>query len=205
MKQGDIAEVPFATWVPADPSNYHPRSQVQIAKGVYDLIVVHITSGRPKAMNVAEMWQKPAPPGHQGTSAHFVVDHDDGSILQAVPLRFAANHAHRQNDRSIGIEHCAREPNEPGYMKAMGLTSDPGLPPSDVQLQQSARLVAWLLKAAGKTPIRGVTIAGHAECDDETTHTLCPDGAPWPWERYMDLVQQAFATIGDDDPSPLAA
>ncbi len=193
------AEIPFATWVPAHPSNYHPRSAAMIANGVYDLIIIHITSGHAKAMPVAEMWQKPAPPGHQGTSAHLVIDHD-GSIIQAVPLRFAANHAHDANDRSIGIEHCAREPNEPSFPPG-----DPGLRPSDVQLQQSARLVAWLLKAAGKTPIRGVTIEGHAAADPKTTHTLCPDGAPWPWEKYMSMVMDAFNQINDDDPQPLVA
>lgn len=193
-----IAEVPFALWVPADPSNYRPRSAAQLARGVYDEVIIHITSGHPKAQNVAEMWQKPAPPGHQGTSAHFVVDHDDGSIIQAVPLRCAANHAHDENDRSVGVEHCAREPNEPSFPPG-----DPGLPPSTVQLQQSARLVAWLLKAAGKTPIRGVTIRGHAEADPKTTHKLCPDGAPWPWAVYMQMVLDAFNAIGNDDPLPL--
>jgi hypothetical protein len=47
---------------------------------------------------------------------------------------------------------------------------------------------------------------GHKEADPLTTHDQCPDGAPWLWDMYMDLVQKAFNIIGDDDdPSPLVA
>jgi N-acetyl-anhydromuramyl-L-alanine amidase AmpD len=175
------AEVPGALWVAADFTNYGPRPQAQVSAG-YSLIVIHITSGRADPMGPAKMWQKP---GH-GTSAHFVVG-QDGTVVQCVPLRFAAQHAHNANSYSIGIEHCAREP---GELSA----SDPGLPPSDALYRASAQLVAYLLKAAGLPPNRQ-HVKGHAEADNRTTHTGCPDAAPWDWPRYMALVGDAYAAL----------
>lgn len=179
------AEVPNVVWVPADPSNYRPRPQAQQG-GPYRLIVIHITSGHGDPYGTASMWQQPSHDGKH-TSAHFVVG-QDGTTLQCVPLVMAAQHAHDANAYSIGIEHCAREPRELGV-------SDPGLPPSAPQLRASARLVAYLLKAAGLPPTRDY-VQGHAEADPKTTHTGCPDAAPWPWDDYMDMVAKEYGAIG---------
>lgn len=179
-----IAEVPGCLWVPADPTNY--RARKPFTGNPYDYVVVHITSGRADPIPTAKMWQQ----AKHGSSAHFVVG-QDGSVIQCVPLRYAAYHAHAANDRSVGIEHCAREPREPSFPPG-----DPGLPPSDTLYASSARLVAYLLKAAGLPITRHVTIRGHAETDPWTTHTGCPDAAPWNWPRYMTLVQAAYDQLG---------
>jgi N-acetyl-anhydromuramyl-L-alanine amidase AmpD len=178
-----IAELPGCLWVPADPTNYFARSPY--VGNAYDFIVVHITSGHADPLPVAQMWQQP----HHKSSAHLVIG-QDGSAIQCVPLRFAAEHAHQANDRSVGIEHCAREPNEPSFPPG-----DPGLPPSDAQYTTSAVIVAYLLKAAGLPVQQHVTVKGHAEADPLTTHTLCPDGAPWDWARYIPMVQTAYDRI----------
>jgi N-acetyl-anhydromuramyl-L-alanine amidase AmpD len=110
------AEVPMASQlVLAHPDNYGKR----VGRFDYDLIVQHCTDGRSRAMPVAEMF---ATKRDKASSAHFVND-QDGTIIQCVPLRYAAFHAHSVNSRSVGIENCARTPGELG-------PDDPGLPPS---------------------------------------------------------------------------
>lgn len=177
----DYAEVPNCLWVPADPTNYTLRPQAQ--ERVYDLVVIHITSGHADPHGTAEMFQKP----HAGKSSHFVVG-QDATTLQCVSLRFAAYHAHNVNSRSVGIEHSAREPNE-------FYDGDPGMPPTEVQLERSAWLAAYLLKAAGLPVQRGVTIEGHNKVDTRTNHDGCPDAAPWPWTQYMLMVQEQWNAL----------
>ena len=177
------AEVPGCLWMPAHPQNYHLRPQPQLRDG-YRLLVEHITSGHGKAEDVAIMWQRPAlDPTH--TCAHFVIG-QDGTCIQCVPLRFAAQHAHAANAYSVGIEHCCREPGELG-------PSDLGLPPSDALYLASARLNAYLLVAGGLQPTRQY-VQGHAQADPQTTHTGCPDSV-WDWPRYMDLVVAAYRAV----------
>ena len=125
---------PNAKWMAADPSNYRKGRKASVS-----LVVIHITSGRSKALPVAQMWQKA---GHK-SSAHFVID-QDGSIIQAIDTEDTAWHASNANSYAVGIEHCAREPNEPGFPKG-----DPGLPVSDAIYASSAKLTAWLLKQYG--------------------------------------------------------
>ncbi len=182
---GTPGEVPGALWVPANPSNYRERPQHR--KKAYDLIVIHITSGRADPYGPARMWQRPK----HGSSAHFVVG-QDGRLLQCVPLRYAAFHAHAANEHSVGIEHCAREPRELGK-------DDPGMPPTPQLYASSAALVAYLLKAAGLPVAHHVTIMGHAEADKRTTHRGCPDKAPWDWELYLAMVQNSYEAIGGVD------
>lgn len=185
-----IAEVPGALWVPAHPSNYRPRPAGALTP--YSLVVEHITSGHADAMPVAQMFQ--SPPGSKanphGSSATFVIG-QDATLIQCVPLRFAAQHAHSANPYSVGIEHCAREPGEFG-------PNDPGLPLTPAQLQKSAWLTAYLLKAAGLTPALHLNIKGHAEADPATTHTGCPNAVAggWPWDDYFELVMASFDSIG---------
>lgn len=178
-----IAEVPEAIAVWANPLNYRLRPQAQ-ENGPYSLIVIHITSGRADPYGPARMWQEPLTPP---SSAHFVVG-QKGELLQCVPLKFAAYHAHRANSYSIGVEHCVREPGELGK-------TDPGMPPTTELYATSARLVAYLLKAAGLAVVHGRTIKGHAEADPLTTHTGCPNAGPWHWEHYLRLVEAAYAAI----------
>lgn len=159
-------------------SHYRERPQAQ--GGLYRLVVIHITDGHPNARGTAEMF---ANDPSCKTSAHLVVG-QDAFTIQCVPLRFAAEHAHACNAYSVGIEHSARSPGSFG-------PSDPGMPPTEVQLRRSAKIVAYLLKAAGLQPTREF-VKGHAEADPETTHTDCPDAAPWPWEHYMDMVVEEF-------------
>src|ERR1700744_5756395 len=156
------ADYPLAKWVPADHSNFR-RGRVVPAP---TLICIHCTDGRERAEPVSEMWQQP---GH-GSSAHFVVG-QDGTVIQCVALADTAWHAHEANGHSVGIEHSARTPGELGH-------DDPGLPPSDVQYQASARLVAWLCRELQLHPTR-VAVLGHAEADKTTTHQKCPLGCGW--------------------------
>src|SRR5579872_7376945 len=143
------AEIPNVLWVPADPSRFHTRASSM--RGLYDLVIIHITDGHGVAMDTATSWQTPG-----STSAHFVVG-QDGTAIQCVPLRCAAQHAHDLNSHSVGIEHGCRTPGELG-------PNDQGLPPNDVLYQKSAFITAYLLKAAGLPPTRDY-VKGHKEAD----------------------------------------
>lgn len=188
-------EVPMASrFVLAHPSNYHARVGRE-GKPTYDLVEIHCTDGGSRAEPVAEMFAGDPAKVNKGkhASAHFVVD-QDGTIIQCVPLLMAANHAHDMNSRSVGIEHCARTPRERG-------PSDPGLPPSSALYAASARLVAYLLVAAGLPPTRQYVV-GHAESDKKTTHDRCPEGCGWAWDDYMALVAEEHTKLA---PSPTVA
>lgn len=105
-------------------------------------------------------------------------------MIQCVPLKDIAWHAHNANAYSVGIEHCCRTPRVLGH-------DDPGLPPSDALYKASAGLTAWLCVHLGIQPSR-VTILGHNEADTRTTHTGCPTSTGWDWQRYMELVATAY-------------
>lgn len=169
-----IAEVPMASAAWADPTNYKTA-----ARGTYARVIIHVTDGHADPLPVAQMWQEP----HHGTSAHFVVG-QDGTTLQCVHLKDVAWHAHTASEDSIGIEHCARTPKELG-------PRDPGLPVSEAQYAASAKLVAYLLKAAGLSADR-TTVLGHCEADRKTTHAGCPN-AIWDWVKYISLVTKEMA------------
>lgn len=182
-KMTNAAEVPRAIWIPTDPTNYGPRPQPFNANG-YDFLVTHGTSGREDPRNTAAMFQQP----HHGASSHFIIGEPTPGeiiIVQCVPLRFAAYHAHAANARSIGIEHCIRQPGVLGQ-------NDPGLPPSPALYAASAWLQAYLLHAAGLQPDRRTTIRGHAECDPATTHTGCPTLDGWIWDDFWPMLSNEF-------------
>jgi N-acetyl-anhydromuramyl-L-alanine amidase AmpD len=170
-------EVPNSELVLADPTNYRTAQRTG-----YDLITIHCTDGHEKAIPVAEMWQEP----NHGSSAHFVIG-QDGRVLQCVRLKDVAYHAHNANTTSVGIEHCARTPGELG-------PKDLGLPPSKAQYAASARLVAWLCRAAGLPPDR-TSVRGHAEVDTKTSHQQCPIGCGWDWTFYIGLVQLEYEKL----------
>lgn len=173
----------MATAVWAHPNNYGTRG----IRTNYIEVTIHCTDGKSYARPVAEMWQDPNM--KKKSSAHFVID-QDGTTLQCVPLRYAAYHAHDRNVFSVGIEHCARTPRE--FTK-----TDPGLPPSSAQYLASARLVAYLLVAAGLPPDR-THVRGHAESDKKTTHDRCPEGCGWNWDYYMTLVREEYAKLAPE-------
>jgi N-acetyl-anhydromuramyl-L-alanine amidase AmpD len=172
------AEIPGALWVPAYPGNYRVGRP-----DPWNLIVIHCTDGHGPARGTAEMFAgKLAHPA----SAHVIVG-ELGEAIQCVALGDTAFHAHSANARAVGIEHGARTPHELG-------PNDPGLRPSDALYGTSSRIVAWLLKQRGLTPSRDV-IKGHAEADPTTTHSKCPTGCGWDWDRYMALVAAAFSAV----------
>lgn len=184
-------EVPNAIVVAAHPSNYRARPSGLVTP--YSLGVQHITSGHADPIATARMWQCPAGSkgNPRGASATFVIG-PAATIVQCVPLRFAAQHAHHEaNGISYGVEHSAREPGEFS-------ATDPGMPLTPEQLKASAWLNAYLMKAAGITPARHLNIKGHAEADPTTTHTKCPDGVAggWPWDDYMAMMMTEWNALG---------
>lgn len=168
------AEYPGALWIPAHSSNFRVRQQRNIR-----LVLIHATDGRGDPKATARMWQEPK----HGSSAHFVIG-ADGVVVQAVPILYDAFHAHSQNAASVGIEHCCRTPGELGK-------DDPGLPPTLVQLESGASLVAWLCSRLKLQPTRE-TIQGHAEADVHTSHTGCPTSAGIDLDAYVSRVVNAW-------------
>ena len=172
---------PGAKQVPAHPDNY--RTCIP-KRATFALVICHITDGHEKAENTAAMFAIPA--GAKGgprrkASAHFVIG-QDGTVIQMVDLGDIAYHASAVNSISVGIEHCARTKGEFG-------PQDPGLPMSAPQLAASARLVAWLCRAAG-LPIDRAHIQGHNEASPQDHHDDCPTGQ-LDWATYIPLVEQA--------------
>jgi N-acetyl-anhydromuramyl-L-alanine amidase AmpD len=168
------ADYPGALWIPAHQSNFRVRARRHVQR-----IILHCTDGQPKAEVAAKRLQKP----NLGTSFHFVVG-QDGEIVQCVSIMDDAWHAHGQNPVSVSVEHACRTPGELGK-------DDPGLPPTEVQLEAGAKLVAWLCVALGLEPSRA-TIQGHAEADPLTTHRGCPTSAGIDLDAYVARVVQAW-------------
>ncbi len=129
-------------------------------------IVLHATDGHGSADRTAAYFASGAE--GRNASAHFVIG-QDATVIQCVKLADVAYHAHTANSSSIGIEHCARTPGEFGH-------DDPGMPPTTVQLQASAKLIAWLC-ARLEIPCDRAHVRGHREADPDTTHTGCPTSA----------------------------
>ena len=134
---------------PAHSTNYHRWTAA--APRTVSLIVIHITDGHASVDGTLEMFQQS---GHKA-SAHYIVG-QDGEVVQVVPDRDIAFHAHALNKTSIGIEHAARSPKEWGR-------NDPGLPVSEAQLAAvggAGALVVPAARAAGRSrprprPLRG--------------------------------------------------
>ena len=152
-----------------------------------DRIVIHITDAPTTSSTVNHFTRADA-----NSSAHYLVG-QDGEVIQFVSEADTAWHARGANRRSIGIEHVAVKQGGATY----GKTTFPYMPPTEVEYQESARLVASLCQKYGLTPDRN-TIIGHREADTGTSHSVCPDGA-WDWDAYMALVEQCtieLATMG---------
>ncbi len=174
-----IPVYPSAVWMPAHVTNFR-----LVERASFDLIIIHATDGRGDPKACAAMWQK----ARHGSSAHAVVG-QDATVVQAVRFDDVAFHAHQQNARSVGIEHCCRTPRELS-------PTDPGLPPNADQLTASARLVAWLCLTNGLQPTRK-TIKGHAEADGDTTHSDCPEGSGLLLDLYVVTVGAQYQMLKD--------
>jgi N-acetyl-anhydromuramyl-L-alanine amidase AmpD len=168
------ADYPNAIWVPAHQSNFRVRKQRNVER-----VIIHCTDGQGSAVVSAKRLQKP----NLGSSFHFVVG-QDGLVVQTVAIVDDAWHAHGQNGVSVGVEHCCRTPSELGK-------DDPGLPPTPIQLESGAALVAWLCWKLGLEPSRK-TIQGHAEADPLTTHRGCPTSAGIDLDAYVARVVSAW-------------
>lgn len=167
---------PSAVQMPASPTNFR-----RAGRRTYTHVVIHCTDGRADPRATASMW---ASPGH-GSSAHLVVG-QDATVVQCVRLDDIAWHAHAANGTSVGIEHCARSPGELSK-------DDPGMPPTQAQLQASARLVVWLCRNAG-LPITRDVVKGHAEIDPQTTHLDCPVRAGIDLDALVQLANAMLSS-----------
>ncbi len=156
---------PVDLWQPAHASRWRkgPRPRRQI-----DHILIHATSGRGDSRATAARWAAAPDPDEEATCAQLVIGQDAWTV-QAVRLDDIAEHAHAASRTSIGIELCAREPGELG-------PTDPGLPPSPVQLARCARAIAWICRDR-LLPVTRAVVLGHAEADPRTTHRGCPTAA----------------------------
>ncbi len=173
------AEYPGAVVMPA--TAWGSRGDTAI-----DRIVIHITSS-PQSPTRGRPFTEPG----AKTSAHYMVD-QLGVVKQFVREQDMAIHAHDASPRSIGIEHVAIQRGGQRYeRRGGGYQTFPYSPPTQIQLETSAALVAHLCRKYGMPPDR-TTIVGHAEIDPKTTHTDCPLGA-WDWDVYMPLVTAAYA------------
>jgi N-acetyl-anhydromuramyl-L-alanine amidase AmpD len=170
------AEYPGVTRIMPSP---HFRRRAAGARTI-ERIVIHITS-TPQRPSLGSGFM-----GTRVASAHYLVD-QLGGIIQFVREQDDAFHARSANPTSIGIEHVAVQRGGARY----GNTVFPYDPPTQIELETSAALVAHLCRKYGLEPNR-TTIVGHAEADPTTTHTACPTGA-WDWDPYMALVADCYA------------
>lgn len=170
------AEYPGVTRIMASP---HFRRRDAGARRI-ERIVIHITS-TPQRPSLGSGFM-----GDRVASAHYLVD-QLGGIIQFVREQDEAFHARSANPNSIGIEHVAVQRGGARY----GSTVFPYDPPTQIELETSAALVAHLCRKYNIEPNR-TNIVGHAEADPRTTHTDCPTGA-WDWDPYMALVADCYA------------
>lgn len=175
---------------------------------------MHIADGGPYLDHLVERLQDPKPASGGAVSAHFAVGRA-GQVVQLVELGRKAWHCKDWNDRSIGIEHCARTPGEldrrgrwaalspAGRARLLDLggpvdsDKDPGLVPTGEQLLASAKLVAWLCSSLGLPPDRQ-HVRPHCEYPETTHHDCGRDitaGGIWPWSAYMDDVSREWAAV----------
>lgn len=144
-----------------------------------DRIVIHITDANTTASTVSHFTRADA-----DSSSHYLVG-QDGEVVQFVREADIAWHSHGMNSRSIGIEHVCVNQHGATY----GQTTLPALPPTEVEYAESAALVSYLCDKYAIATDR-VHVIGHSEADTRTSHTDCPNGAPWDWDRYIQMIQR---------------
>lgn len=184
---------PDALWRPSPNfSKGRPKSP--------KFIVLHITDGAPSVKNAAEHFVLKG-----GLAPHFLIG-QGGEVYQHVGTSDRAWHAKGWNTESIGIEHVARSPSELKDWHELGEKLrtklvpegaaidgevDPGFPPTQRQLEASARLVAWLCLQYGWEVDRQ-RIRAHCECP-QSSHADC--GRDWPWADYLEAVRGFVAVL----------
>ena len=161
-------------FIPAAKDCHRKRN----AKYEIDRIIIHTMEGSLKGTIAWFQKEGRTVP----TSAHFCIG-KDGEVVQMVLERDKALHAGSKtqngwNDRSIGIEH-----EDWAHDKE---------PPSLAMLKASAKLVADICKRRN-IPVSRTHIIGHNEVPG-ATHT--DPGPLWPWDLYMELVEQEFLLLG---------
>lgn len=185
------AEYPSAVSFVASP-NHSSRNGVSVSK-----VVIHINDGGPGLERCVARFCKP----ETKASPHFVIGRS-GEVVQLVALDRAAWHARGWNSESVGIEHIARTPGElKGWAKLSRETrrklvecdedadteTDPGLMPTEAQIEASAALIKWLCERLG-LPMDREHIKGHYQCPG-TSHSDCglgiEAGGIWPWARFF--------------------
>jgi hypothetical protein len=152
-----------------------------------DLIVVHATDGGVQSGQGTANWCKINPNGYRW---HWSVG-SFGLVFKHLPSwRTRGAHASGINHRSVGIEFCG----------TVATRKVKGTPFIDFpqQLEAGAKLVADACRFMGKPPSRDFII-GHSEdarFGGDSTHT--DPGATWPWDEFMELVEEHFAGREDD-------
>jgi N-acetyl-anhydromuramyl-L-alanine amidase AmpD len=142
------------------------------------LIVIHITDGQPRTDRCVARFQQ----AKTKAAPHFVVGRA-GEVVQLVKLEDTAWHDSGRNGESVGIEHVARTPGELG-------PDDAGLALTEVQLDASAELVAWLLGhlklgLESVVPHCSNTASSHRDCGLDVE-----EGGIWPWATYRARLLQ---------------
>jgi N-acetyl-anhydromuramyl-L-alanine amidase AmpD/V8-like Glu-specific endopeptidase len=159
-----------------------------------DRIVIHITAGGPSIEGTIGWFQNGNRVSDSGkpirSSAHYIVGRD-GEVVQMVRNAHTAHHVIGSNWRSIGIEHNANKPSRRNRRD---------LPPTELQYEYSAKLVAWLCQQYG-IPADREHIVGHIELADNHD---CPTSY-WDWDHYMTYVQAAVGALAYAAAHPAAA
>ena len=168
-------DYPYATWVPADSSNFtvsnRPRSYP------VDMIIIHDIEGT--AGDAIATFRTPG----VTKSAHYVVG-GDGSLTQMVLEKDIAWHAGNwdYNTGAIGIEH---EGFASGY--PYGYTA--------IEYNVSAQLAASICSRWG-VPMDRTHVIGHYEVPDPNNPGLyggeehhSDPGPYWDWNNYMSQAQ----------------
>ena len=172
-------------FVPANARNFRAGRR---RGAVIDRIVIHITAGGPRIDGTIGWFQNGerinSQTGVQAgpSSAHYIVGRD-GEVVQMVRNADTAYHASSANSRSIGIEHNANKPYR---------LNRRDLPPTQVQYQASAHLVAWLASQYS-VPLDRTHIVGHIEATPGDNHD-CPSSY-WDWDAYMQCVLLAAQAL----------
>lgn len=178
-------------FVPAHRRNYTARRKSTVA---VDRIVIHITAGGPSIEGTIGWFQNGNRVSDSGkpilSSAHYIVGRD-GEVVQMVRNAHTAHHVIGSNWRSIGIEHNANKPSRRNRRD---------LPPTELQYEYSAKLVAWLCQQYG-IPADREHIVGHIELADNHD---CPTSY-WDWDHYMTYVGAAVAALAAASAPPASA
>lgn len=151
------------------PDHFSPGGTVR------NTIVLHITEGTTLQGAIATFENSIAP---NRVSAHFIIGRD-GTIVQCVSILNTAWHASQVNAHSVGIEHVALSQAGADDLNRRHPRQQPPfayMPATELQYQQSARLIQWLCKVLG-IPVDRDHIRQHCEASPADNHAGCCNGA----------------------------